>query len=62
VLGVLTYVTSCVSITKLNGRRSFLSTIKNSLEGFKLFYEELTPPKVIVSRLRRARPALATSK
>ena len=52
---------SSVSIVWLNGRRSFLSTVKSSLEGFMLFYEELISTKQ-TSRLRRVRPVTAVSK
>jgi hypothetical protein len=43
------------------GGAHILSTAKRgSLETFKLFYEEVKPRKTTISRLRRARPGLAT--
>ena len=38
-----------------------LSTVSTApLEGFKLFYEELTPSKSTSSRMRRVRTVLAS--
>lgn len=43
------------------GGAHILSTAKRgSLETFKLFYEEVKPRITTTSRIRRARPALAT--
>ncbi len=38
----------------------FLSTTKSSLEGFKLFYEEISATAKSMSRLRRARALVST--
>ena len=57
---LLTFLSFCVNISGLIGRRSFLSTNNSFLESFKLFYEELKPAKNTNSRIRRVRPSSAT--
>ncbi len=60
VLRALTFLVHYVNISGLNGRRSYLSTVKNSLEAFKLFYEEIGASSKSVARIRRTRTALAS--
>jgi hypothetical protein len=55
------FIALCYHKRVKTGGAHILSTAKRgSLETFKLFYEEVKPRKTSISRIRRARPALAT--